>query len=86
MSECCLIELLSCILFLKCIHILALEVASTGNQHCANCIGAVRSLFSLASARGRSPIHDCLGGAANAGAEIVGSNVGPGKSRGPDLS
>ena len=29
------------ILFEKCIHILALEMASPGNQHCANCIGTL---------------------------------------------
>jgi len=29
------------ILFEKYIYILALEMASPGNQHCANCIGAL---------------------------------------------
>jgi len=36
-----LIKLLLYILFEKCIHIFALETASPGNQHCANCIGAL---------------------------------------------
>jgi len=38
-SECCLIKLLPHILFKKYIGILALEMASPGNQHCASCIG-----------------------------------------------
>jgi len=38
-SECCLIKMLSYILFEKYIFILALEMASPGNQHCANRIG-----------------------------------------------
>jgi len=33
--------LLPCILFEKYIYILALEMASPGNQHCANCIGTL---------------------------------------------
>jgi len=34
-------KLLPCILFEKCIRILALEeMASPGNQHCTNCVGA----------------------------------------------
>ena len=37
--ECCLIKLLPCILFEKYVNILALELASPGNRHCANCIG-----------------------------------------------
>ena len=37
-SECCLIKLLAYILFEKYIYILALEMASPGNQQCANCI------------------------------------------------
>jgi len=37
--ERCLIKLLRYILFQKHIHILALEMASPGNRHCANCIG-----------------------------------------------
>jgi len=37
--ECCLIKLLPYIFFEKYIYILALEMASPGNQHCANCIG-----------------------------------------------
>ena len=40
-SECCLIKLLPFILFEKYINILALEIASPGNRHCANCIGAL---------------------------------------------
>jgi len=34
-------KLLPCILFEKYISILALEMASPGNRHCANCIGAL---------------------------------------------
>jgi len=33
--------LLPCILFEKYIHILALEMASPGNQQCASCIGTL---------------------------------------------
>jgi len=40
-SECRLIKLLPCIFFEKNIYILALEMASTGNRHCANCIGTL---------------------------------------------
>ena len=40
-SECCLIKLPQYILFEKCIYILALEMASSGNRHCANCIGTL---------------------------------------------
>ena len=40
-SEYCLIKLLPYILFAKYIYILALEMASPGNQHCANCIGTL---------------------------------------------
>jgi len=40
-SECCLIKLLAYILFEKYIYILALEMASPGNQQCANCIGTL---------------------------------------------
>jgi len=36
-----LTKLLPYILFEKYIHILALEMASSGNQHCDNCIGAL---------------------------------------------
>jgi len=35
------IKLPACILFEKCIYILALEMASPGNRHCANCIGTL---------------------------------------------
>jgi len=35
-----------------CIYILALEMASPGNQHCANCIGALS--FFAKSARSRT--------------------------------
>jgi len=38
-SECCLIKFLPYSVFEKYICILALEMASPGNQHCANCIG-----------------------------------------------
>jgi len=34
-------ELLPYILFEKCIHMLALEMASPRNRHCANCIGTL---------------------------------------------
>jgi len=40
-SQCCLTKLLPYILFQKYIYILALEMASPGNQHCANCIGTL---------------------------------------------
>jgi len=40
-SECCLIKLLPYIFFEKYMDILALEMASPGNRHCANCIGAL---------------------------------------------
>jgi len=40
-SECCLTKLFSYILFEKYIYMLALDLASTGNQHCANCIGTL---------------------------------------------
>ena len=40
-SESCLIKLLPYILFEKCIYILALEMASPGNQHCASCISTL---------------------------------------------
>ena len=39
-SERCLLKLLPYILFEKCIDILALQMASPGNRHCANCVGA----------------------------------------------
>jgi len=40
-SECCLIKLLPYILLEKYINILALEMASPGNQQYSNCIGAL---------------------------------------------
>jgi len=40
-----LTKLLPYILFEKYIYILALEMASPGNQHCANCIGALSFLI-----------------------------------------
>jgi len=39
--ECCLTTLLPCILSERYIYILELEEASTGNRHCANCIGTL---------------------------------------------
>jgi len=39
--ESCLIKLLPWILFEKFIYILALEMASPENLHCANCIGTL---------------------------------------------
>ena len=36
-----LIYLLPCIIFEKYIYILALEMASAGNRHCANCVGVL---------------------------------------------
>ena len=39
--EYCLIKLLPYILFEKYIYILALEMASPGNQHCDSCIGTL---------------------------------------------
>jgi len=35
------IKLLPYILFEKYVYILSLEMASAGNRHCANCIGAL---------------------------------------------
>ena len=43
-SECCLTKLLPCVLFERYINILALEMASPGNRHCANCIGTLSFL------------------------------------------
>jgi len=40
-SECCLTKLLPNILFEKYICMLALKMASPGDQHCANCIGTL---------------------------------------------
>ena len=42
---CCLIKLFLYILFEKYIYILALEMASTGNQNCASCIGTLSFLI-----------------------------------------
>jgi len=39
--ECCLIKLLPYILFKNIFILLLLEMASPGNQHCANCIGTL---------------------------------------------
>jgi len=39
-SECCLIKMLPYILFEKYIYMLALEMPSRGNRHCADCVGA----------------------------------------------
>jgi len=44
-SECCLIKLLPCILFEKYIYILALIMASSWNQHYANCIDTLSFLI-----------------------------------------
>ena len=40
-SECCLMKLFPYILFEKYTYILVLEMASQGNEHCANCIGTL---------------------------------------------
>jgi len=40
-SECCVIKLLPYILIEKYTCISALEMASSGNDHCANCIGTL---------------------------------------------
>jgi len=48
-SECCLIKLLPYISFEKYMDILALETASPGNRHCANCIGTVPVPYVLLS-------------------------------------
>jgi len=40
-SSCCLIKLLPYVLSEKYTSILALEMASPGNQNCANCIGTL---------------------------------------------
>jgi len=37
------------ILFEKYIHILALEIASPGNRHCANCIGTLSFFIATAT-------------------------------------
>jgi len=55
-----LIKLLPYILFEKYTYILAMEMASRGNRHCANCIGALSfpmkiSLVSRARAAANSP-------------------------------
>ena len=53
---CCLIKLFSYILFEKYIDILALEMASPGNQHCASCIVPYSATHKLQF----SPLlHDC---------------------------
>jgi len=38
-------KIASVFLFEKCIYILALEMASSENQHCANCIGTLSFLI-----------------------------------------
>ena len=43
-SECCLMKLLPQVLFEKYIYILALEMASPGNQHSASCFEALQWL------------------------------------------
>ena len=48
-SECCLIKLLPYILFEKYIHILALEMASPGNQHGLNVFRNSIEKFDLSS-------------------------------------
>jgi len=40
-SECCVIKLLPYIILEKYVYILALEMASRGNQHCANGVGTL---------------------------------------------
>jgi len=45
--ECCLIKLLPYILFENYIYILAFEMVSPGNQHCAIVSAQVRSLLCL---------------------------------------
>jgi len=57
-SECCLIKLLPYILFEKYICILALEMASPGDQHCADCIGT-RSFPVYKTTGLRSAIASC---------------------------
>ena len=51
-------KIASYILFEKCIDILELEMASPGNQHCANCIGTLS--FPLAVARCAIPKSNCI--------------------------
>jgi len=48
-SECCLLKMLPYILVGKYINILALEMASPGNQHCANCIDTLAFHIKLSS-------------------------------------
>ena len=74
-SERCLIKLLPCILFDKYINILALEMASPGNQHCANCIGSFGSYRPMAhwfwDSAGTSLCHWKLAMLDNSRAQIV---------------
>ena len=74
-SERCLIKLLPCILFEKYINILALEMASPGNQHCANCIGSFGSYRPMAhwfwDSAGTSLCHWKLAMLDNSRAQIV---------------
>jgi len=53
-------------LFEKYIHILALEMASPGNRHCANCIGAL--LFSMSKSV-------CLSVCLHVGEHVSGTQV-----------
>ena len=50
-----MIKLLPYILFEKYIYVLALEMASSGNQHCANCIGTL-SFPVLKKVTGPTPV------------------------------
>ena len=59
-SECCLINCFRIFYLKKFVYILALEMASQGNRHCANCIGALsfpmaRILWAASPARRCGP-------------------------------
>jgi len=56
----CLIKLLQYILFEKYIYILALEIASPGKQHCANCIGTLSFPIIIAPATVARQLHDIV--------------------------
>jgi len=56
----CLIKLLQYILFEKYIYILALEIASPGKQHCANCIGTLPFPIIIAPATVARQLHDIV--------------------------
>jgi len=62
-SECCLTKLRPYILFEKYINILALEMASPENRHCASCIGTLSFPIDTDSlrpnSRNRGQVRNC---------------------------